>query len=225
MNKTEFQSFLIENNFEELQVNQLLNYKDLIQQYNKLHNLTRLDNENLVYDIFFVESILPFIKINFNPSANKSLIDIGSGNGNPGIILKILYPKLNVTLLEANSKKCEILNEIIDKLGISITVLNGRAEEIIKEKQLYESYDYVTSRAVAKLINLLEISIGFAKINGFLIEPKGIKAIDELNEAKLFCAENNIKLINSISYNYNNKANTIFVFEKLKETNNNIPRS
>ncbi len=226
MNKTDFIEFCKnELKINDNQVNQLLAYKSLIQTYNKQFNLTRLDAEDIIYDSFFMESILPFKEINFNPESNQSLLDIGTGSGIPGIILKIVYPELKVSLLESNTKKCNFLTTVIKELNLeNIDVINDRAEVFIRNNNYYEKYDYVTSRAVSELKNILELSVGYAKINGLIIQPKSVKYNEELLNAEMIIAKAHLKLINTFSYVYNEKQNNILVFQKTKPTPSEFPR-
>ena len=119
MNKEEFINYLKSNlMISDKKINLIFKYKDFLQQENKVSNLTRLDSEELVYSSYFLESLMPFIKINFNPKLNESLLDIGTGSGIPGVLLKIIYPNLNVTLIESNSKKVNFLTKLIKLLEL-----------------------------------------------------------------------------------------------------------
>jgi 16S rRNA (guanine527-N7)-methyltransferase len=141
---------------------QIEKYKIFLQKYNQNVNLTRLDSEEKIYGEYFYESIVPFTKINLNKIV--SVLDIGSGSGIPGIVLKLLHPHLQLTIIEANSKKTKFLIELIRELNVDVNVINKRAEEI--EEDEYETFDLVTSRAVAPLNAIIEISLPYVKIGG-----------------------------------------------------------
>lgn len=227
MNKEEFINYLKSNlMISDEKINLIFKYKDFLQKENKVSNLTRLDSEELVYSSYFLESLMPFIKMNFNPKLNESLLDIGTGSGIPGVLLKIIYPNLNVTLIESNSKKVNFLTKLIKLLELkNIEIIQGRSEEIIRNLDLYEKYDYVTSRAVSSLHNILELSAGYCKVNGLIIEPKSIKSEIELANAKSIINHLDLELIENINYEFNNKQNNLLIFKKLKLTNRKYPRT
>jgi 16S rRNA (guanine527-N7)-methyltransferase len=137
-------------------------YKSFLQDYNKKINLTRLDGEDKIYGDYFYESIIPYKDLDF--SNIKHVLDIGSGSGIPGVVLKLLYPHIELTIIESNNKKVTFLNELAKLLNIQITVLANRAEDLAR--QYNEQFDLVTSRAVASLQAIVEISIRFVKIGG-----------------------------------------------------------
>lgn len=226
MNKEQFINYCINSlGLNKTQINQFLEYKNLIQEYNKKFNLTRLDDENIIYDSFFLESILPFKEISFSPKENESLLDIGSGSGIPGIILKIMFPILNVSLLESNSKKCSFLKIVIEQLKLkNIEIINNRAELYIRTNNQYDKFDYVTSRAVSELKNILELSVGYCKINGLIIQPKSKKTEQEMQQATEIIDKTYLTLIMKKFYIFNERENHILVFKKNKETPNEFPR-
>ena len=125
----------------------------------------------LIYDVYlkhFFDSLTLSKIINLN---NQTLCDIGTGAGFPGMVLKIVFPNLEVTLVDSTEKKCKFLKLVIEKLNLTnIEVINARAEEYSKTTR--EKYDIVTSRAVAPLKHLLEYSIPLVKVNGNYIAMK-----------------------------------------------------
>jgi 16S rRNA (guanine527-N7)-methyltransferase len=158
-------------------------YKSFLQEYNKNVNLTRLDGEEKIYGEYFYESMIPYKDIDLQ---NKKLLDIGSGSGIPGVVLKLLYPSIELTVIDSNNKKIIFLKELAKKLNIDITAIVMRAEELSSDMR--ESFDIVTSRAVASLKIICELSIPFLKVGGILIEPKSIKISEELESAKQIIA-------------------------------------
>ncbi|MBD5446087.1 MAG: 16S rRNA (guanine(527)-N(7))-methyltransferase RsmG, partial [Mycoplasma sp.] len=99
----------------------------VLREQNKKYNLTRLDTDELIYRDYFWNSLLPFSKIDF--SKNKSILDIGSGSGIPGIILKIVFPNLKLTIVEANLKKCKFMQLLCESLKINdVEIINQRCE-------------------------------------------------------------------------------------------------
>jgi 16S rRNA (guanine527-N7)-methyltransferase len=152
-------------NFKDVDANffsQIEKYKLFLQDYNKKINLTRLADEEKIYGQYFFESVIPYRKFIFEP--NISILDIGSGSGIPGIALLLLFPKIKLTIIESNNKKCSFLAALAKHLGIDVEILCKRAEDITASER--EKFDLVTSRAVAPLKNILELSIPYTKING-----------------------------------------------------------
>ena len=170
MNKEEFIQELKQINIEltDIQLNQLDKYYHILVEENKKYNLTAITEEQEVYLKHFYDSIT-LIKI--IELKNQYLLDIGTGAGFPGLVLKIVFPNLKIDLLDSTNKKCMFLQQVIDTLELkNINVINARAEEYAKENK--EIYDIVTSRAVAPLKHLLEYSIPLVKINGNFIALK-----------------------------------------------------
>lgn len=152
----------------ETQINQLDKYYNMLVEYNKNINLTAITDYNQVLLKHFYDSltISKVIKL-----TDQKVCDIGTGAGFPGIVLKIAYPELKITLVESLTKRCLFLNEVIKELQLNnIEVINQRAEEFSKDH--IEYFDIITSRAVAKINILLELSIKSLKINGHYIALK-----------------------------------------------------
>ena len=143
-------------------------YYEFLIEENKKYNLTAITEKKDVYLKHFYDSLTLSKIMNLN---NQSLCDIGTGAGFPGLVLKIVLPKLKVTLVDATEKKCNFLKLVIEKLELQdINVINERAE--IYSKTTREQYDIVTSRAVAPLKHLLEYSIPLVKVGGTYIAMK-----------------------------------------------------
>lgn len=159
------------------QKQQLYSYFNLLVESSKVMNLTTITEEEDVYIKHFYDSILALKHI--ESTSNITLLDIGSGAGLPGIVLKIVYPNIQITLLEPTTKRCNFLNSVIEKLGLKgITVINDRAENYIKNNR--ELFDIVTGRAVASLNILSELSLAYVKKGGYFIAMKGQNYLEEL---------------------------------------------
>ena len=223
MNKEEFISELKKINI--TVSNDILNHLDtyyhLLIEENQKYNLTSITEENTVYLKHFYDSLTIVKGINLN---NQYMLDIGTGAGFPGLVLKIFFPALKIDLLDATEKKCQFLKLVINKLNLkNINVINARAEEYaIKNRN---KYDIVTSRAVAPLKHLLEYSIPTLKINGTFIALKSniekeLKNIDKYYQ-KLFLESEEI-----ITFNLpiENSLRTIYKVTKQKDTPNIYPR-
>ena len=123
-------------------------YKDLLLEYNKKFNLTAIKTEEEIYLKHFYDS-LTLVK-GVDLTKNLKILDIGTGAGFPGLVLKIFYPELEITLLDSNHKKIMFLEQVIKRLNLkNITCLNTRAENLPSNYREY--FDIVTSRAVAHL--------------------------------------------------------------------------
>ncbi len=194
-------------------------YKEYIQKENQFYNLSNLVSDNKIYFEYFFNSILPYVDFNFN---NKYLLDIGSGSGIPGIALKIIFPSMKLTIIESNSKKIKFIQNLKTILNLEyIDFLNIRAEEISWANR--EKFDFVTSRAVANLKILCEISIPYLKINGLLIEPKSTNYLNEINEAESILKKLKSEIIN-IKKIKNEKEHNIIYIKKNEKTNIEYPR-
>lgn len=206
----------------EKQLNQLEEYYNLLIETNKELNLTSITEKKDVYLKHFYDS-LTLIKA-YDLTKPLKICDIGTGAGFPGLVLKIVFPNLQVTLIDALEKRIKFLNSIIQKLNlIDIEALHERAE--IYSKNNKGQFDIVTSRAVAKTNILLEISSQLIKIDGYAIFLKA--NIDE--ELKL--SQNAIKelgfyLENTIKFKLpkEDSTRTIVVFKKISQTKNKYPR-
>ncbi|MCV3728734.1 16S rRNA (guanine(527)-N(7))-methyltransferase RsmG [Ureaplasma miroungigenitalium] len=206
------------------QIDLILAYKNLVQEYNQYFNLTRLDDESKIYQEFLLDSLLPYADSSIMPvDVKKKLIDIGSGSGIPGILIAIVFASYDVVLLEANAKKCTFLNTVIERLNLqNVQAWNMRAEEMTLDMR--ESFDIATARAVAGLYKILEISTPFVKVDGLLIEPKGLAYEAEINEALNTIKTLNLSLIKHNAYISSDKSNNVLVYRKLKRTSKQYPR-
>ncbi len=203
------------------QKEQLEIYKDFLIEYNKHTNLTRIIDEKDIYLKHFYDSltIVKYIDL----SNKNTLLDIGTGAGFPGMVLKIVYPNLEVTLLDSNNKKITFLKQLSEKLNVKVNAIQARSEEYIKEKREY--FDVVTSRAMANLRVLLELSIPYVKVNGKFIAMKA-NASEELKEASNTHEKLGAKLssIHEFELIKENSKRTIIVYDKISNTDTKYPR-
>ena len=181
MNKEEFISKVNELGIEltSKQIEQLDIYCKYLLEYNSHTNLTAIKEEDQVYLKHFYDS-LTFIKA-IDVTKYDNLLDIGTGAGFPGMVLKIVFPNLEVTLLDSNNKKINFLKELTMKLGLTkIDFYHGRAEEFCVKNR--EKFDIVTARAVTNMTALTELCLPLTKINGYFIALKGSNQ-EELNDS------------------------------------------
>jgi 16S rRNA (guanine527-N7)-methyltransferase len=224
MNKKEFQKYVTQDfhNINKSFFTQIEIYKEFLQKYNQNINLTRLDSNDKIYADYFYESIIPYKQINFDNIV--SFLDIGSGSGIPGVVLKLLYPHLQLTIIESNNKKCIFLKALSKILKIQIKILNQRAEDI-KENQR-EYYDLVTSRAVAMLPIILEISLPYLKIDGICVEPKSLSAEKESKDINKIISALGCRLESTNQFtSINEKKHFLFIIKKIYKTNKKYPRN
>lgn len=158
------------------QLEQLNIYYELLVEWNKVMNLTGITEKKDVYLKHFYDSLTISKMINLNDYS--TLCDIGTGAGFPGMVLKIIYPNLDVTLVDSLNKRINFLNNVINRLGLkNVRAVHSRVEEFKGE------FDIVTARAVSQLNILLEYSIPLVKLNGYFI-PLKANIDDEINNSE-----------------------------------------
>ena len=201
----------------------LARYKDLLVEYNKKFNLTAIKSDEEIYLKHFYDS-LTLIKA-YSLNGNLKLLDIGTGAGFPGLVLKIFYPDLELTLLDSNHKKIAFLEVVIKELNLkNVTCINSRAENLPKTYREY--FDIVTSRAVAHLRILLELSIPYLKVGGKLIAMKGLSE-DEIKESAKILEKLDSTIVDTIKFNLpiEGSNRSLVIVQKNKKTNEIYPRS
>lgn len=200
---------------------QFLLYKNLIQEVNKVLNLTGIDDDEGIYLKHFYDSLLisPMIK------TNATVCDIGSGAGFPGIVLAIARPDIHMTCVEPTTKRTTFLTRVVEECGLNnVTVLNERAEDIIDTYR--ESFDVSTARAVAYLDILSELCLPFVKLGGVFIAMKGSKGLEEFNEAKKAVKILGGKLLKAHQFNDDIMGERYNLeITKIKKTPKKYPRS
>ncbi|AGR42534.1 16S rRNA (guanine(527)-N(7))-methyltransferase RsmG [Spiroplasma diminutum] len=205
----------------EAQKEKLIMYKNILQKENKIHNLTTIITDQDILDKHFYDSLI--FSNHFDPS-NLKILDIGTGAGFPGVVIKIIYPTSKIYLVESNGKKINFLNKVIRELELEdIYTLNVRAEEYTLENR--EKFDVVISRAMAPLNILLEVGAQGLKINGSFICLKSKNVINEMND--LNGQETKIGLMFDFKQELNDEVlgerNNLF-YKKVKQTPLEFPR-
>ncbi len=204
-------------------LSKLNNYFELLRVWNKKFNLTRIIEENDVYLKHFYDSIC-LVKSNLIKNENMNICDLGSGAGLPGIVIKIFFDNVKMTLIESSTKKCEFLRVVIKELNLKdVEVINERGETYAKNNR--EKFDIVTCRAVSALNVISEISIPLLKINGYFLPLKSdVEA--ELKNSKHILSELYSIVEKVISYELPKEFSkrSIIVIKKLKEANKKYPR-
>lgn len=209
-------------NITDYQLKQLEKYYELLIEYNEKMNLTGITEKEQVYLKHFYDSLTINKIIDLNTVEN--LCDVGTGAGFPGLVIKILFPKINVTLVDSLNKRIEFLNVVIKELNlVGIDTLHERIENFGRIQR--EKYDVVTARAVASLNILLEYCLPLVKCGKYFIPLKAniSREILEIEHAK---KELNCELVDKLEFllPYENSNRTILKFKKLSNTNKKYPR-
>ncbi len=204
------------------QLEKLNQFYELLISWNQKMNLTRIIEKEDVYLKHFYDSLTLSKVIDLNQ--DLTLCDVGSGAGFPGIVLKICFPNLKITLLDSLQKRVNYLNEIIKELDLkNIEAIHTRAEDYAKQNR--EKFDIVTARAVANLKILSELCIPMVKVNGLFIAMKAnIEEEIENSTEILKKLDSKIEKIETFYLPIENSIRNIIMIQKQKSTNNLYPR-
>ena len=204
------------------QLEKLNQFYELLILWNQKMNLTRIIEKEDVYLKHFYDS-LTLSKV-IDLKQDLTLCDVGSGAGFPGIVLKICFPNLKITLLDSLQKRVNYLNEIIKELDLkNIEAIHTRAEDYAKQNR--EKFDIVTARAVANLKILSELCIPMVKVNGLFIAMKAnIEEEIENSTEILKKLDSKIEKIETFYLPIENSIRNIIMIQKQKTTNNLYPR-
>lgn len=207
------------------QKKQFETYFRLLVEWNEKINLTAITDKEEVYLKHFYDSIAPILQ-GYIDNSPLSILDIGAGAGFPSIPMKILYPEIDITIIDSLNKRISFLNILANELELSgVHFFHGRAEDFGQDRVFRAKFDIVTARAVAKMQVLAELTIPFLKVNGRLIALKAAAA-----EEELISAEKALKtLFSQVTVNKNYKLpngddRNITIVSKKKETPNKYPR-
>ncbi len=209
------------------QVERFRSYYDELVSWNENVNLTAVMGREEVQTRHFLDSLTVASALPANVlDGDDKLLDVGTGAGFPGLPLKIAYPRIDLTLLEATAKKTAFLNHVVDKLGLEVvTVVTGRAEEEAHRQEMREQFGAVVSRAVARLDVLTELCLPFCRVGGVMIVQKGPKVEEELGQAR--------RAIDTLGGLFDDRdmlvaapvgAGTFVIIEKNRPTPANYPR-
>lgn len=166
----------------EAQCAQFETYYETLILWNERMNLTGITEREDVYWKHFYDSLTPAFFSNLQE--HKRLLDVGSGAGFPGLPLKIVFPHIQLTILDALKKRLTFIDELCEHLQLSdVQTVHGRAEDLGQQKQYREKFDLVTARAVAKLNVLSEYCLPFTRVGGQFIALKTDRVQEEETEA------------------------------------------
>jgi 16S rRNA (guanine527-N7)-methyltransferase len=158
-------------------------YLEMLREWNRRFNLTAIEAPEEIIDKHFVDSLSCSLAIEF--SSISRLVDVGTGAGFPGMVLKIAFPHLHVLLLDAVDKRLRFLQRVAEELQLTgIEILHARAEDAGRDLKWRERADVVVSRAVSRLSTLAEYCLPLARVGGSFLAQKGPQVTDELAEAR-----------------------------------------
>lgn len=162
-------------------IDQLLRYSEALIEQNKYMNLTAITDPQKVAELHFLDSAALLSLCDLRGAA---LIDVGTGAGFPGVVLKILEPSISLTLLDSLQKRLRWLSQLCEELGLrGVTIVHGRAEDCSHEPALRDAFDFATARAVASLPLLCELCLPYVKPNGVFLAMKTSSKAEELEAA------------------------------------------
>ncbi|MEX0786237.1 MAG: 16S rRNA (guanine(527)-N(7))-methyltransferase RsmG [Dehalococcoidia bacterium] len=209
------------------QLERFQRYYEVLIEWAERVSLTSVKDVEGVQRRHFLESaaLIPILRDADLSLEGKSLIDVGSGTGVPGVPLKILEPSLRVTLVEAKQRKAEFLTDLLPQLGMEdVTVITRRAEEVAHDPRHREQYDFAVAKALAPLRTLAELTLPFLVMGGVAIAPKGKGIENEIKESvvALETLKGSIRLVASIALAQ--PAQTCVLLDKDLPTPQRFPR-
>lgn len=199
---------------DDTQLEQLEIYFNLLVEWNEKINLTAITDEQGVAVKHFADSLTLFNYIDVPTGA--SVIDVGTGAGFPGIVLKIARPDIKLTLLDSLNKRLIFLQTVLDETGLYAKLVHSRAEDGANKAEYREKYDFAVSRAVAQLNVLSEYCLGYVKKGGKFVALKGPNADDEIANAKKALQILGGKLVNKYEFDLPQDGGNRNILEILK---------
>ena len=203
----------------EERIDTLVAFGRAMVKQNEVMNLTGITDDKGVANLHLLDSLTV---LSCADLAGKSIIDVGCGAGFPGVPLAIAAPDAKVTLLDSLGKRMKWLEEVLPQLGIQAKCVTARAEEAVAACR--ESYDVATSRAVARLNMLLELTAPYVKVGGYVVALKGAAAGEELAEAKNAIKKLGLQLSQVREFDIDGAAHSVIVLKKVSHTPPAYPR-
>ena len=199
--------------------NTLCAFGQAVVEQNKVMNLTAITEPTAVAKLHLLDSLS---LLSLENLAGKKVIDVGCGAGFPGVPVKIACPEMKLTLLDSLGKRMNWLETVLPTLGVDAECVTARAEEAVQSRR--ESYDYATSRAVARLNILLELTAPYVKVGGKVLAMKGTAAQEELAEAKNAISKLGLQVERVAEFPVDGTAHTVIVLKKTAPTPKQYPR-
>lgn len=198
---------------------QLCSFGRAMVKQNEVMNLTGITEDEAVAKMHLLDSLTVLSTAEL---AGKSLIDVGCGAGFPGVPLAIACPTAKITLLDSLGKRMKWLEEVLPTLGVSAECVTARAEEAVATRR--EGYDFATSRAVARLNILLELTAPYVKVGGAVLAMKGAAAQEELSECGNAIKKLGLKLEEVREFPIDGTSHAVIVLRKIAPTPPKYPR-
>jgi 16S rRNA (guanine527-N7)-methyltransferase len=210
---------------DDYKIEQFCIYLQVLQDWNKKFNLTRIVKaEEIVYK-HFLDSLTCALVTDL--SKRQDIIDIGTGAGFPGLPIKICFPEIHLTLLESSSKKVEFLEEVTGLLRLSgVRIVCGRAEEVGRRQSFREMFDVALARAITQLRVLVEFALPFVRLGGIFLAMKAKGLDEELREAKeaIKVLGGEVKEARRLLLPSGGERRSILVLQKIAPTPDRFPR-
>ena len=200
-------------------VDKLCAFGAAVVEQNAVMNLTAITEPTAVAKLHLLDSLTVLTAADL---AGKSIIDVGCGAGFPGVPLAIACKDAKVTLLDSLGKRMTWLESILPRLGVNAKCITARAEEAVSDHR--EGFDYATSRAVARLNILLELTAPYVRVGGAVIALKGSAARQELEEAKNAVTKLGLKLEEIKDFTIDGATHSVIVLRKIAKTPPQFPR-
>ena len=194
-------------------------FGEAVVEQNKVMNLTAITEPTQVAKLHLLDSLS---LLSLQDLKGKKMIDVGCGAGFPGVPVKIACPEVELTLLDSLGKRMNWLETILPTLGVDAECVTARAEEAVIDCR--ESYDVATSRAVARLNILLELTAPYVKVGGYVLAMKGTAAEEELKEAKSAISKLGLKLEEVRQFPVDDTSHGVIVLRKVSPTPPKYPR-
>jgi 16S rRNA (guanine527-N7)-methyltransferase len=204
---------------ENQQIDTLCAFGAAVVKQNEVMNLTAITEPAAVAKLHLLDSVS---LLKCADLEGKTLIDVGCGAGFPGVPVKIACPGVKLTLLDSLGKRMNWLETVLPTLGVDAKCVTARAEEAVTTCR--ESYDFATSRAVARLNILLELTAPYVKVGGKVLAMKGSAAKEELEEAKTAISKLGLKLEKVVDFPVEDGTHSVIVLKKVKPTPPQYPR-
>lgn len=186
---------------------------------NQVMNLTAITEPSQVAKLHLLDSLTVLTLADLK---DKKVVDVGCGAGFPGVPLAIACPQADITLLDSLGKRMTWLESVLPELGVKAKCVTARAEEFVAGCR--EQFDFATSRAVARLNILLELTAPYVKVGGAVLAMKGTAAREELEEAQNAIRQLGLKVETVKEFPADGTAHTVIVLRKVKPTPPKYPR-